>query len=120
MIFIFSLIFLFDLNNTKIPIPEPTNKPAIIEPKVIKLFKYNSVIITEPAQFGINPTNAETNIPTKGTLAITFAILSFPIKYIAVFITNVITTINTNILTVCFIAGFKIPYSQPQDRKSVV
>ena len=48
----FSLIFLFDLNSTNIPIPEPTRSPAIIEPKLIKFNKYNSVIITEPAQFG--------------------------------------------------------------------
>ena len=96
VIFIFSFTFLFDLNSTRIPIPEPTNKPAIIEPKLIKFDRYNSVIITEPAQFGINPNKADTNIPIKGTLAIAFAILSSPIKCISVFITNVIIIINTS------------------------
>ena len=76
----FSLIFLFDLNNTNIPIPEPTRRPAIIEPKLIKLLKYNSVIITEPAQFGIKPNKLATNIPTIGALAIALAITSSPIK----------------------------------------
>ena len=47
-------MFLFDLNSTNIPIPEPTRSPAIIEPKLIRFDKYNSVIITEPAQFGIS------------------------------------------------------------------
>ena len=81
----FCFICLFDLNNTKIPIPEPTNNPAIIEPRLIKFDKYNSVIITEPAQFGIKPNNADTNIPTKGTLAIAFEMFSSPIKCTMVF-----------------------------------
>lgn len=35
--------------------PLPVSKPAIILPKLIILFRYNSVIMTLDAQFGINP-----------------------------------------------------------------
>ena len=73
-------MFLFDLNSTNIPIPEPTRSPAIIEPKLIKFDKYNSVIITEPAQFGISPNIEDTSIPSTGTPAIAFSIVSSPIK----------------------------------------
>ena len=70
-------MFLFDLNSTNIPIPEPTRSPAIIEPKLIRFDKYNSVIITEPAQFGISPNIEDTSIPSTGTPAIAFSIVSF-------------------------------------------
>ena len=52
---IFSFKFLLVLNSNKIPNPLPVNKPDIKFPTVIKSDKYNSVIITLLAQFGINP-----------------------------------------------------------------
>ena len=57
-IIIFSLIFLFCLNKINKPTPELDNSPDIQLPKVIILSKYNSVITTLPAQFGINPISA--------------------------------------------------------------
>ncbi len=57
-IFMFSFMFLFILNSINIPAPAFTNNPAINEPKAIISDKYNSVIITDEAQFGINPISA--------------------------------------------------------------
>ena len=51
----FSLRFLFCLNRISIPTPEPDNNPDRQLPKLIILFKYNSVIITLAAQLGISP-----------------------------------------------------------------
>ena len=51
----FSFIFLFVLNNSKIPNPLPGNSPENNCPIVINLDRYNSVIITLLAQFGIRP-----------------------------------------------------------------
>ena len=51
----FSFIFLFVLNSNNIPNPLPGSNPAIKWPIVINFDKYNSVIITLLAQFGINP-----------------------------------------------------------------
>ena len=51
----FSLRFLFDLNSSNKPIPDPVNKPDIATPTVIKLDKNTSVITTDEAQLGIKP-----------------------------------------------------------------
>ena len=110
-IFMFSLIFLFILNNTRIPIPEPTSSPPIIDPKLITLLKYNCVIITEPAQFGINPTIPDIKGPTIGIFSIRLDMLSSPTNSIIVFNTSVISSINKNIFKVCFIEDFNIPPS---------
>ena len=55
----FSFKFLLVLKSNKIPKPLPVNKPDNIVPKLIKFDKYNSVIITLPAQLGINPIKLE-------------------------------------------------------------
>jgi len=60
---IFCFRFLFILNNTSRPAPAFANKPPISEPKLIIFDKYSSVIITDEAQFGINPINAATTGP---------------------------------------------------------
>ena len=54
---IFSFSLLFVLNNTASPTPAPVNNPAIILPSEITFSKYIFVIITDAAQFGINPIN---------------------------------------------------------------
>ena len=51
----FSFFTLFTLNKIKIPIPEFTNKPAIIPPTLMIFPRYNCVNMTEEAQFGIKP-----------------------------------------------------------------
>ena len=51
----FSFIFLFVLNNSRIPRPLPGKSPDNRWPIVISLDKYNSVMITLLAQLGINP-----------------------------------------------------------------
>ena len=109
VIFIFSLIFSFTLNNINIPIPEPTNNPPIIEPTEITFCKYSCVNITDDAQFGIKPTIPAINGPTTGMFNIKFDIFSSPIKYIATFITNEIIIMNIKMFNVCFIEDFNIP-----------
>ena len=52
---VFGQIFLFDLNNIIIATPLPVSNPAIVDDSDSMLFKYNSVITTDDAQFGINP-----------------------------------------------------------------
>ena len=54
-IIIFSFKSLFTLNKIKIDIPLPVRRPASIEPKLITLLTYSSVITTLPAQLGIKP-----------------------------------------------------------------
>ena len=76
----FSLVFLFILNSTRIPIPEPTSKPLIIALKLITFLRYNCVNITDPAQFGIKPTRPEIIGPTTGKFNTSFDIFSSPIK----------------------------------------
>ena len=71
--FCFILLFIFIKTNN--PTPAPTNNPVIIVPNDIRLFKYNCVIITDAAQFGINP-NKPHNICEKiGLSYIIFLIL---------------------------------------------
>ena len=59
--------------------------PAIIEPIVIIFVMYNSVKITELAQFGIIPISDAINDPTKGVFTISLAIFSSPTKCITPF-----------------------------------
>lgn len=56
---IFPFIFFFVLNNNNIPKPLPVSKPESIVPTLIIFDKYNSVIITLPAQLGIKPTKLD-------------------------------------------------------------
>ena len=51
----FSLKFLFCLNNTSKPNPEPDNNPDMQLPNEIIFSRYSSVIAMLDAQFGINP-----------------------------------------------------------------
>ena len=88
-ILIFSFKFLFTLNNTISPTPALTNKPAINVATVIKPSKYNWVIITEAAQFGISPTIPAITGPKIGLLEIKIESVSSPIKCIIVLITNI-------------------------------
>ena len=57
---IFCFKFLFILNNTNRPVPAFANKPPINEPKLMIFDRYNSVILTDEAQFGIRPISAAT------------------------------------------------------------
>ena len=107
----FSFTFLFTLNNIKIPIPEPTSKPPIIEPILIIFSKYNFVSITEPAQFGISPTRPDIIGPIIGIFNIKFDSYSSTKKCIIKFSMKVIIIINRNIFNVCFTADFSIPPS---------
>ena len=59
----------------------------------ITFCKYIFVIITDAAQFGINPINAEIIGPSIGLSNNKFAIFSSPIKYTTKFIIKVIITI---------------------------
>ena len=51
----FSFNLSFVLNNTASPTPAPVNNPAIMLPNDITFSRYRFVIITDAAQFGINP-----------------------------------------------------------------
>ena len=73
-------MFLFTLNNTNIPIPDPTSNPPITDPNEITSSKYNCVKITEPAQFGINPISPAITGPITGLLSIKLDKFSSPIK----------------------------------------
>lgn len=97
---IFSLILLFVLNNTASPTPAPVNKPDIILPSEITFSKYIFVIITDAAQFGINPISDAIIGPITCLFNIQLAIVSSPTKCTTVFIINVIIIINNNILNV--------------------
>lgn len=61
----FSLIFLFPLNNTNRAVPLPVRRPLISDAKLIVLFRYNSVNITLAPQLGIRPIRLVINGPNK-------------------------------------------------------
>ena len=77
----FSFSFLFVLNSTASPTPAPVNNPAIILPADIKFSKYIFVIITDAAQFGINPINPAITGPNIFLFNNKFEMFSSPIKY---------------------------------------
>ena len=52
-------MFLFVLNSINNPIPAPVNSPDSVEPSVIVLFIYSSVISILAPQLGINPTKLD-------------------------------------------------------------
>ena len=54
-IVMFSFMFLLFLNYSNMPSPLPVKSPLKSVPIVIRLDKYNSVIITLDAQLGIRP-----------------------------------------------------------------
>lgn len=60
---IFSLIFLFDLNNTRRAAPLLESNPDNNDARDMALFKYNSVMITLAPQFGISPIKHVINEP---------------------------------------------------------
>ena len=90
----FCFISLFVLNNTASPTPAPVNSPEIKLATDITFSKYILVIITDAAQFGISPSNAETIGPIIGLFNNKCAIVSSPIKCTPVLIINVINRIN--------------------------
>ena len=110
-IFTFSFQFLFVLNNIASPTPAPVNNPAIILPTEITFSKYKFVKITDAAQFGIRPIKAAIAGPIIDLFKIQLAIVSSPTKCTIVLIKNEIIIINKNMLRVCFIDDFKIPFS---------
>ena len=65
IIFIFSFLSGFTLNNTTSPIPAPVQSPAITEEKEIAPLRYSCVRITDAAQFGIRPIKAAIQTDTK-------------------------------------------------------
>ena len=58
IIFIVSFMLSFFLISTSKPSPALEHNPEITDPKPIAPFIYITVIATDAAQFGINPTNA--------------------------------------------------------------
>ena len=76
----FSLIFLFTLNNTIKPSPELTSNPPINVPIPIIFPVNNSVSITDDAQFGIKPIKHASIGANNLLFDIKFDILSSPIN----------------------------------------
>ena len=112
IIFRFSFLFSFVLNNTNNPTPAFTHNPEINIGIDITFSTNNSVNTTDDAQFGINPIIPATIGPSITFLLTIFARFSWPIISIIPFITSVIININKNIFNVCFNADFIIPCSQ--------
>ena len=102
-------MFLLTLNKTSKATPLPVNKPDIKDPNEIILLKYNSVIITLEAQFGINPIKLDKIGPKILFLNIMLPKFSSPIKYITIFKMNELKTINKPTFNVCFIEDIIIP-----------
>ena len=100
---IFSFKFLLVLNNTNKPRPQPVSKPDNNVPIVISLDKYNSVIITLLAQFGISPIKLATKYVTIFLLINKLLSLSSPVLNITIFITKLAIKINNPIFKVCLI-----------------
>ena len=92
IIFIFSFLSGFTLNNTTSPIPAPVQSPAITEEKEIAPLRYSCVRITDAAQFGIRPIKAAIAGWNTVSPSIIAEILSIPSMSIHRFKINV----NTN------------------------
>ena len=105
-------MFLFVLNSTNNPTPAFTATPEIKIGIEITFSINNSVIITEDAQFGINPISPAIIGPNITFLLIKCAIVSSPIYVITPLSISVIININIVIFIVCFNADEKIPSSQ--------
>ena len=108
----FSFIFLFDLNSTTKATPLLVNKPAIVEPNEIVLFKYNWVITTEAAQFGINPIMLAINEPNILSFKNNLANCSSAEVCINTLSKRVIMNKNAKVFKVCLIVDLNIPFSQ--------
>ena len=93
-------MFLFVLNNSKMPNPLPVNNPANIVPRVISLAKYNSVIITLPAQFGIKPIRLDAKYVNILLLKSILDNVSSPTLYIIIFINKLAIRTNNPIFKV--------------------
>ena len=78
-IFIFSLVFLFDLNKTSSATPLPAKSPAKADENGKISAIYNSVNIMLEPQFGIRPTNPAINGEKIVVLSKICLILSSPI-----------------------------------------
>ena len=99
-ILIFSIISLLDLNNTSNATPLPVNNPDIQEDKLIILFIYNSVIITDEPQLGINPIKLVKNTDNILLLLNKLSNNSSPPQANIMFNINVTIKIKPNILKV--------------------
>ena len=82
------------MNRTANPTPAPVNNPAIKLETDITFSKYIFVIITDDAQFGINPINAAIIGPIIGLFNNRCAMFSSPTKCTTRFIINVTNIIN--------------------------
>ena len=89
IIFRFSFLFSFVLNNTNNPTPAFTHNPEINIGIDITFSTNNSVNTTDDAQFGINPIIPATIGPNIIFLLTIFARFSWPIISIIPFITSV-------------------------------
>ena len=78
----FSFKLELTLNKTNKPTPAPASSPDIILPKLIKPDKYNSLIITDAAQFGIKPIREANKCDNKGLLSKKLAIRLISAKLI--------------------------------------
>ena len=96
----FSFHLRFVWNSTRSPAPAPTKSPDIIVPKLMNSFKYNCVITTEEAQFGMSPTIPARTGPNNGWLDIKAARRSSPIRATNTFKTIVNKRINRKIFPV--------------------
>ena len=67
------------------PTPAFTNSPPIIIAKLKTPDKYNSVNITEEAQFGIKPISPPISVPNIGLFSISPPNLSSPTNSIIIF-----------------------------------
>ena len=110
----FSFIFLFTLNKTNIPIPDPVNKPPISIPVEITPDKYISVINILDAQLGIKPIKQDINGPKKLSFKRKVLIFSSPNSWIKIFKIKVVIKINKLIFKVWIKLYLKIPFSQWQ------
>ena len=95
-------MFLFILNSISNPAPDPTNRPAINDPKFIIPDRYNSVIITEEAQFGIKPINDAITGSKIELSDIKFFNVSSPKIVTIILIIRVKINIYINTFIVCF------------------
>lgn len=109
IIFIFSFLSGFTLNNTTSPIPAPVQSPAITEEKEIAPLRYSCVRITDAAQFGIRPIKAAIAGWNTVSPSIIAEILSIPSMSIHRFKINVNTNRYKKIFPVWRSAGFTIP-----------
>ena len=97
----FSLTFLLSLNNIMSARPELAQRPAMAEPRDMPPTIYNSVIITEAAQFGIIPTSVTKTGWKNPVDSINVWIEFSPTKYKSIPKIIFMTKTKINILSEC-------------------